>query len=658
MAFLVVAHVENTLLQHVTESEYDLSNRPSRVKTHKVTKDDAGNITSEHIYTGEVAYDDAFGRLTEFDEKVGATHTAYTTTFGYDEENRPTSLEYGSHGESTIEYDGLGRVAKTTVKAGSGAEASTAYTYVAGAALETKAPDDADDERKEAAANAAGKTSTTGLVQSITQTGGNFTYTYDDNGNITSVVQDDVETVYTYDALGQLIRVVDGQEGATWEYAYDQGGNILSKKKFVDGKLDESMTFGYVHEGSNLNEKQVRENKWHDLLKYVNGQRITYDEIGNPLNDGTWQYEWVNGRQLARMHSVDTDASFVYNENGLRVRKTVNGVVTDYTLHGKNVVHMKRSNDELHFFYDASNKPAVVVYNGVPYSYVKNLQGDIVALLDSTGAVVVAYTYDAWGRPISKNGSMAATLGTVQPFRYRGYVFDEEAGLYYLQSRYYSPGFSRFINNDQYASTGQGLLDSNMFLYCANNPICRYDDTGNFFNTICGAIVGGVMSVFCRGEDPKESAGEAFLRGFTTGALAGAALDFCVVTAGVGGLVVAGIGGAAVSMLDTWWEAENNDRDVSMGELAVSGLVGGGLNLLFGAFGRVAGRATGRTLPGMLKAMTQNTVKSVTSRHGKFMGGKLLKEFVMNTLTSLSQFWFGKGFSGIGNEYLEEPSEE
>lgn len=138
------------------------------------------------------------------------------------------------------------------------------------------------------------------------------------------------------------------------------------------------------------------------------------------------------------MQSVDTTATFVYNENGLRVQKTVNGVVTKYTLHSKNVVHMTQSSNNLHFFYDAQNKPAVVVYNDIPYSYIKNLQGDIVAILDSTGTAVVNYVYDAWGRPISKTGSMAGTLGTVQPFRYRGYVYDEETGLYYLRSRYYN----------------------------------------------------------------------------------------------------------------------------------------------------------------------------------------------------------------------------
>lgn len=138
------------------------------------------------------------------------------------------------------------------------------------------------------------------------------------------------------------------------------------------------------------------------------------------------------------MQSVDTTATFVYNENGLRVQKTVNWVVTKYTLHSKNVVHMTQSSNNLHFFYDAQNKPAVVVYNDIPYSYIKNLQGDIVAILDSTGTAVVNYVYDAWGRPISKTGSMAGTLGTVQPFRYRGYVYDEETGLYYLRSRYYN----------------------------------------------------------------------------------------------------------------------------------------------------------------------------------------------------------------------------
>ena len=148
------------------------------------------------------------------------------------------------------------------------------------------------------------------------------------------------------------------------------------------------------------------------------------------------------------MQSIDTDAQFVYNENGLRGKKTVNEVVTDYILHGKNIVHMKRGDDELHFFYDAQNRPAVVVYNGTAYAYVKSLQGDIVAILDENGNAVVSYGYDAWGAPLWCTGELAETLGKVQPFRYRGYVFDEETGLYYLRSRYYNPRWGRFVNAD------------------------------------------------------------------------------------------------------------------------------------------------------------------------------------------------------------------
>ena len=92
---------------------------------------------------------------------------------------------------------------------------------------------------------------------------------------------------------------------------------------------------------------------------------------------------------------IDTDASFVYNEDGLRVQKTVNGEVTKYTLHGKNIVHMTQGSNELHFFYDAQNKPAVVIFNGTAYAYLYNLQGDVIGLVDSNGTKMVSYTYDA-----------------------------------------------------------------------------------------------------------------------------------------------------------------------------------------------------------------------------------------------------------------------
>jgi len=91
---------------------------------------------------------------------------------------------------------------------------------------------------------------------------------------------------------------------------------------------------------------------------------------------------------------------------------------------------------------------------------------------------VVTYTYDAWGKPLTISGSMASTLGTHNPLRYRGYVYDTETGLYYLQSRYYDPEVVRFINGDACTTTGIGLLGNNMFAYCNNNPVNLEDYSG------------------------------------------------------------------------------------------------------------------------------------------------------------------------------------
>ncbi len=97
----------------------------------------------------------------------------------------------------------------------------------------------------------------------------------------------------------------------------------------------------------------------------------------------------------------------------------------------------------------------------------------MVALVDGTGAKVVEYSYDAWGKPTGKTGSLAGTLGTVQPFRYRGYVFDEETGDYYLRSRYYWAEMGRFFNADM-------VIDGNLYEYCHSNPVNRSDQNGNW----------------------------------------------------------------------------------------------------------------------------------------------------------------------------------
>ncbi len=86
------------------------------------------------------------------------------------------------------------------------------------------------------------------------------------------------------------------------------------------------------------------------------------------------------------------------------------------------------------------------------------------------------------------SGNLANTIGKLNPFRYRSYVYDDETGLYYLNSRYYDAGVGRFLNADGYASTGQSVQSCNMFAYCENNPVNRCDPSGQFWLPVIAAI--------------------------------------------------------------------------------------------------------------------------------------------------------------------------
>ena len=143
---------------------------------------------------------------------------------------------------------------------------------------------------------------------------------------------------------------------------------------------------------------------------------------------------------------------------------------------------MTQGNNNLHFWYDAQNRPAIVEFNGTKYGYLYNLQGDVIGLIDSANTEVVKYTYDAWGKPLSVTGSLANTIGYYNPFRYRGYVYDVETGLYYLRSRYYNPNWGRFVNADKIIR--KSLLGYNLYSYCRNDPENNHDSSGNAYDRI------------------------------------------------------------------------------------------------------------------------------------------------------------------------------
>ena len=298
-----------------------------------------------------------------------------------------------------------------------------------------------------------------------------YAYTYDNNGNILSVGDGTSTTSYVYDNVGQLIRENNQAANKTWVWTYDDAGNITSKTEYgyTTGTLGTALsTVAYYYPDSS----------WADLLMGYGSRNLTYDGIGNLLSDGTWTYTWEHGRELAAMTNGVGTWTFSYDANGMRTGRTMGSYVYTYVYNGSQLSKMTYGSNVLYFTYDAAGTPATVTYNDVTYFYVTNLQGDVVAILNSSGAQVVGYTYDAWGKLLTTTGTMAFTLGLHNPLRYRGYVYDRETDLYYLQSRYYDPAIGRFINADALVSTGTGLLGNNMFAYCNNNPVNNYDSGG------------------------------------------------------------------------------------------------------------------------------------------------------------------------------------
>ena len=187
--------------------------------------------------------------------------------------------------------------------------------------------------------------------------------------------------------------------------------------------------------------------------------------------------------------SDNINISYKYDENGVRTQKNVNGITTDFITSGIKVLAQKSGENTIVWQIDGNGNTVGFNYNGTPYFYIKNAQGDIIAITDISGNLVAKYTYDSWGKLVSIKDSNDVDkttdenfIGCVNPIRYRGYYYDSETGLYYLNARYYDPEVGRFISADDYEillEENYDLLRYNIFIYCSNNPIMGYDPSGN-----------------------------------------------------------------------------------------------------------------------------------------------------------------------------------
>jgi RHS repeat-associated protein len=158
-----------------------------------------------------------------------------------------------------------------------------------------------------------------------------------------------------------------------------------------------------------------------------------------------------------------------------------------YTKRNSRITAQRTNWKTTYFRYDNDGELISLNWQGAEYFYLRNLQGDVIGLVDENGSLVVEYAYDAWGKPLSITGELAETLGEANPFRYRSYYWDDETGLYYLQSRYYDPEVGRFINADEPETMMlriEDLLITDLFIYCSNTPVMNEDPTGHIDNLL------------------------------------------------------------------------------------------------------------------------------------------------------------------------------
>ena len=330
--------------------------------------------------------------------------------------------------------------------------------------------------------------------------------TYDNKGNITSIKRGDQEQVdsstganYLYDINNRLIREDNYELDETIRYFYDDNGNITSITHSPLNSEQVSSTETYLYDSH-----------YKDLLTSFGGSSITYENF-NPTSYNGYSFSWIHGRLLDSIinSSLGLTINNTYNHQGIRVKKVVNNVTHKYYLDDEKIVKeevLDSNNDVLYdltFFY---GNEGIIGFrkDSTFYRYEKNVFGDIVAIYQSYN-LVARYVYDAYGNQRVFDGndneitysSNPTHVAFINPFRYRGYYYDNETNLYYCLSRYYNPEWRRWLNIDDINYIDVEHIDGlNLFAYCLNNPVMNTDPEGTIFISllIAGFLAGAAIS--------------------------------------------------------------------------------------------------------------------------------------------------------------------
>lgn len=460
--------INNQTIQYL----YDFINRPTQVKN-------SNGLALNFNY-------DSLNRLSDYTSVLNgvSTKTGYIYGNPVVSSSQKPGLIYGvklnNSDELYYSYDSLSRKRYR----GMGSEMfGTNYAYMPGAYAN----------------------STTTMLESITNYGYDFpsnkiSYTYDVKGNISTISENGVlKANYFYDNLSQLIRENNVYTNKTITYSYNKGGNITEKIEYAYttqsdlSGLTPTLVVPYAY----------TDPLWKDKLTNYNGTDITYDAIGNPTTIGPWLLAWENGRQLKSTLKNSVNSTYKYDDSGIRTQKTVGSVTTNYFLSGDRVEVESNGTDTLRYFYDENseligfNLTNATYPSGSNFYYVRNGQNDIIRILTADSNLAVTYLYDSWGKLISTTGTLATTVGVINPYRYRGYRYDVETVLYYVTSRYYNPETCRMLNADSVVADIGSVQGYNLFSYCMNNPVMMSDPSGHWPKWLTGAltVISGLSQV-------------------------------------------------------------------------------------------------------------------------------------------------------------------
>ncbi len=466
-------------------------------------------------------------------------------------------------------------------------------------------------------------------IRSISDTGGyempevSFISTYDYNkiGLLEHKKEAGIDYNYTYVESGTrtlpLVKSctfkshLSGGLNGSWEYDYDNCGNIKTITKTVNGET-ETKTYKYDKFGRLIDEngnkyiydeygrmkvKGICDCKYDKRGRLIKFQlsNLDYDNYGNCIQKDETIYSYTRGNLLERisgLENVSGDVIYTYDLNGVRYSKTVNGVTTTYYYDGDKLIGEDRSNGiKLRYFYDEQGVCGFKhIKNGLEqdFRYVRNILGDVEYLLDSQGKVVAEYYYDIWGNSMLVRDFTG--YGEINPFRYRGYYYDTESRLYYLITRYYDPRLGVFLTRDstEYLEPDQiGGVD--LYAYCGNNPIMYVDPTGHFaisllvIGFIVGAAIGFGGSAISQGVTNGWNninwgqAGFDALIGGLTGLIGGSGIGI------VGSTIVGGLLGFVGSAGGDLIASGGNFNEINWGKAAIMGVIGSITGLIAGA---------------------------------------------------------------------------